>query len=260
VSLQLIPREEPKTYNIQFILDATSPCCVRVFYFANENDLPAEVPSYMFESGLGQLFTTGDDGFLNMNNRSEDELKENEENHTYPVIISIEAIPVDECEADSKEKKILSLTTLATILKCSDDTYEIKPIEQKIIYGGVTYLVHDIYGIDQNSSATPDECVICLTEMRDTVVIPCRHLCVCHRCAQVLRYQSNKCPICRGNVRSMLKIKIKKSDQPVSGETESGESDGDKKKSEEVLLLNTNKKSKKKREPVESESNDVSLT
>jgi len=76
----------------------------------------------------------------------------------------------------------------------------------------VPYIVHDIYGLDHNSTVPPDECVICLTELKDTVVIPCRHLCVCHQCAQVLHYQSNKCPICRGPVRSMLKIKISKED------------------------------------------------
>jgi len=106
VSLQLIPREEPGTFNVQFILDASSPCTVRVFYFANEHNLPTEgVPSYAFEAGLGQLVVTGDDGVLNINDGSEDDLKGSDENHTYPVIISIEALPGDECEGDTKEKK-----------------------------------------------------------------------------------------------------------------------------------------------------------
>ena len=28
-------------------------------------------------------------------------------------------------------------------------------------------------------------CVICLVNDRDTTVLPCRHLCMCHDCAQV---------------------------------------------------------------------------
>lgn len=68
------------------------------------------------------------------------------------------------------------------------------------------YICYDIYGIEQTSIENPEECVVCLTELRDTVVIPCRHLCICHSCAQVLRYQSNKCPICRGSARAMLRI------------------------------------------------------
>ena len=28
-------------------------------------------------------------------------------------------------------------------------------------------------------------CVICLVNNRDTTVLPCRHMCMCHECAQV---------------------------------------------------------------------------
>jgi hypothetical protein len=41
------------------------------------------------------------------------------------------------------------------------------------------------------------ECVICMADDRDTLVLPCRHMCLCKSCAEVLRGQSNKCPICR---------------------------------------------------------------
>lgn len=33
--------------------------------------------------------------------------------------------------------------------------------------------------------------------MRDTLILPCRHLCLCNACADTLRYQANNCPICR---------------------------------------------------------------
>ena len=41
------------------------------------------------------------------------------------------------------------------------------------------------------------ECVVCLSDVRDTLILPCRHLCLCHTCADTLRYQANNCPICR---------------------------------------------------------------
>jgi hypothetical protein len=37
------------------------------------------------------------------------------------------------------------------------------------------------------------ECVVCLTDRRDTVLLPCRHLCVCQACFLHL----DKCPVCR---------------------------------------------------------------
>ncbi|CAM9558654.1 unnamed protein product [Pylaiella littoralis] len=37
------------------------------------------------------------------------------------------------------------------------------------------------------------ECVICLTEPKDTLLLPCRHLCVCTECFRHV----DKCPVCR---------------------------------------------------------------
>lgn len=44
---------------------------------------------------------------------------------------------------------------------------------------------------------TGAECVICFTDTRDTVLLPCRHFCVCNSCARNLRYRASNCPICR---------------------------------------------------------------
>ena len=46
-------------------------------------------------------------------------------------------------------------------------------------------------------------CVICLTEPRDTVLLPCRHLCVCSDCFPRL----SKCPICRSSFREWMAVK-----------------------------------------------------
>lgn len=47
-------------------------------------------------------------------------------------------------------------------------------------------------------------CVVCLTNPKDTVIIPCRHMCLCGECAAVLRQQSNKCPICRQTIDRLM--------------------------------------------------------
>lgn len=49
---------------------------------------------------------------------------------------------------------------------------------------------------DENSDNS-SECVVCLSDVRDTLILPCRHLCLCNACADTLRYQANNCPICR---------------------------------------------------------------
>lgn len=108
--------------------------------------------------------------------------------------------------------------TLATFEKMSDGSYIIKPIKQKQMVDGLCYLLQEIYGIEnkinQKSSKDEDneleetglECVICMSDMRDTLILPCRHLCLCRDCAESLRYQASNCPICRSPFHALLQV------------------------------------------------------
>ncbi|RMC17837.1 hypothetical protein DUI87_05504 [Hirundo rustica rustica] len=82
----------------------------------------------------------------------------------------------------------------------------------------VSYLLQEIYGIenknnqetkpsDDENSDNSNECVVCLSDLRDTLILPCRHLCLCNSCADTLRYQANNCPICRLPFRALLQIR-----------------------------------------------------
>ena len=46
-----------------------------------------------------------------------------------------------------------------------------------------------------------------MSELRDTLILPCRHLCLCKICADNLRYQANNCPICRAPFIALLRLK-----------------------------------------------------
>jgi hypothetical protein len=50
---------------------------------------------------------------------------------------------------------------------------------------------------DNEDDESKGECVVCLASPRDTLALPCRHLCLCLDCARTLRTQSNRCPMCR---------------------------------------------------------------
>ncbi|KAB0349051.1 hypothetical protein FD754_013908 [Muntiacus muntjak] len=82
----------------------------------------------------------------------------------------------------------------------------------------VSYLLQEIYGIenknnqetkpsDEENSDNSSECVVCLSDLRDTLILPCRHLCLCNSCADTLRYQASNCPICRLPFRALLQIR-----------------------------------------------------
>lgn len=60
---------------------------------------------------------------------------------------------------------------------------------------GEDYL-HQDNKIDSNIDMT---CVICFSNTRNTVFIPCRHFCACYQCS----LRCNKCPICRENIQLM---------------------------------------------------------
>ncbi|PIO31712.1 hypothetical protein AB205_0205730, partial [Aquarana catesbeiana] len=101
----------------------------------------------------------------------------------------------------------------------ADSSYCVKPLKQKQVVDGVSYLLQEIYGIENkynshDSKVTEDEvsdnsaeCVVCLSDVRDTLILPCRHLCLCNTCADTLRYQASNCPICRLPFRALLQIR-----------------------------------------------------
>jgi hypothetical protein len=53
------------------------------------------------------------------------------------------------------------------------------------------------------ASSEPDRCcVICLTAKSDTLILPCKHLCLCQACSTDTTF--NECPMCRGVVESVI--------------------------------------------------------
>ncbi|PJF19307.1 hypothetical protein PSACC_00803 [Paramicrosporidium saccamoebae] len=50
------------------------------------------------------------------------------------------------------------------------------------------------------------DCVICLSNVRDTLFLPCRHMCICYLCAGALTDGDGKCPLCRQNFTNILSI------------------------------------------------------
>lgn len=75
---------------------------------------------------------------------------------------------------------------------------------QEIILGKDTrYSIQEVF--DHGHGGRGD-CVVCMSSSSDTVVLPCRHLCLCQGCAGLLRVQSNRCPICRSHISRMLKL------------------------------------------------------
>lgn len=134
----------------------------------------------------------------------------------FPVVIEMRTVPSSKNTLEKFVEQVQ--TTLCSIERSADQSASnsliLKPLKQKLITQGVTYLVQEIFGlenkepdlkcIDENSA----ECIICMANPRDTVILPCRHLCICNGCAETLRYKLNNCPICRSPFKALLRLKL----------------------------------------------------
>ncbi|KAH6826408.1 RING/U-box superfamily protein [Perilla frutescens var. hirtella] len=221
----------PDCHLVTFTFDALVDGRITILYFAKEGEncrftpvypeiVPVKIP---FQKGLGQKFCqpsgTGVDlGFFDTDDLS----KPAPGDDIYPLVIlaesCLESTPMD----GGLKEEVLNASahaphaqiTEAVLEKKGDGNFQVKVIKQILSIDGARYELREIFGIsDSDESAISDvesgkECIICLTEAKNTAVLPCRHMCLCSDCAKELRLQSNKCPVCRQPIKELLEIKV----------------------------------------------------
>jgi len=77
-------------------------------------------------------------------------------------------------------------------------------LSRRLRLGESNVEVREVFGIAQQG-----ECVVCLTARSDTIVLPCRHMCLCASCASAFALVSpldRKCPVCRSPAASFLGV------------------------------------------------------
>ena len=54
----------------------------------------------------------------------------------------------------------------------------------------------------------PDEgkCKVCFVNPMDALLMPCRHLALCEKCAERVKDGTGRCPICKGHIDSIIKV------------------------------------------------------
>uniref|UniRef100_A0A8C8DD05 E3 ubiquitin-protein ligase n=1 Tax=Oryzias sinensis TaxID=183150 RepID=A0A8C8DD05_9TELE len=215
-------------YNVEFTFDADTQVAITIYYQAIEefhNGVPVYLPqdsslqseTVHFKRGVCQQFCLPSHT-VNLSEWADDELLFDVDKEIFPMVV--QAV-VDEgdgelgCLRSVKDEDIQVNISLVSL--------------QNIWVDGVSYLLQEIYGIEnkynsQESKVADDEisdnsaeCVVCLSDVRDTLILPCRHLCLCNACADTLRYQANCCPICRLPFRALLQIRaMRKKLSPIS--------------------------------------------
>eukprot|EP00163_Fabomonas_tropica_P022762 TRINITY_DN3978_c0_g1_i1.p1 TRINITY_DN3978_c0_g1~~TRINITY_DN3978_c0_g1_i1.p1 ORF type:complete len:466 (-),score=60.80 TRINITY_DN3978_c0_g1_i1:60-1457(-) len=67
-------------------------------------------------------------------------------------------------------------------------------LKQVLVTEGDLYFEQqDIYGLETIHDPEEQDCPICMSELKDVILLPCRHLCVCSECVTKI----DNCPLCR---------------------------------------------------------------
>ncbi|XP_057954962.1 probable E3 ubiquitin-protein ligase LOG2 [Malania oleifera] len=220
-TLRVEPDEKnPTQFLVSFTFDATAAGSITVIFFAKEDvdcnlmamkeSLPKPV-TVPFQVGLGQKFRQPSGTGIEFSMFEDAELMKEGDTEIFPLAVKAEAYPLDHNDTEENLARNSQITQ-AVFEKKGD--FQARVVKQILWVNGMRYELQEIYGIGNSVDCDFDgndpgkECVICLSEPRDTTALPCRHMCMCSGCAKVLRFQTNRCPICRQPVERLLEIKV----------------------------------------------------
>ncbi|KNC56417.1 uncharacterized protein AMSG_02388 [Thecamonas trahens ATCC 50062] len=208
-----------RPYSLSFQFDASVDTVVSVYYMARPttertpgtfDDLfetigSVTVPKLEFSAGMDVQYAVPAGHEFVPAAYDEAELVKTSAMVAYPVVVVAETAPM----AVHQGVQHQVMTTYCT-LTATGGRYAIRVLKQIVQIADCYYLLHDIFGVVNDDDDESNECVVCITDPRDTAVLPCRHLCLCAPCAKQLRQRSNRCPICRVPFQSLLQFKLSK--------------------------------------------------
>ena len=130
---------------------------------------------------------------------------QNKNNNEQMYDVSIELVPIFEENINNNKNEIVYLS----LCNLEQEDIERHPHSLKIelqqlkTYGFWIEL-HDIY----NTALENGECLICCTNLRNTIFLPCKHSCTCNTCAHSLKMRNNPCPICKIQIKDLLILEV----------------------------------------------------
>jgi hypothetical protein len=136
-----------------------------------------------FPQGLGQKFRQPSGTGIDFTLFEGKELLKEGEMDAYPLAVKAEASPANHngTEGNQMSEAMNSQVTQA-IFEKEKGEYQVRVMKQILWVNGRRYELQEIYGIGNSVEGDVDandpgkECVICLSEPRDTTVLPCRHM------------------------------------------------------------------------------------
>ncbi|XP_063933083.1 uncharacterized protein LOC135144884 [Zophobas morio] len=126
---------------------------------------------------------------------------------------------------ENEEEPISLVSYFSLEESISAENYVLNMRKQIIYVGPVGYMLQEIYGTtklydsalmygSEEPLYSSDDfekeisCAVCLSAPKTTVILPCRHFCLCRSCAVVLQSQTKNCAICRKPFSSLMEISV----------------------------------------------------
>mmetsp|Transcript_13781 Transcript_13781/g.25989 ORF Transcript_13781/g.25989 Transcript_13781/m.25989 type:complete len:267 (-) Transcript_13781:37-837(-) len=191
------------SYSLGFLFSSTIECSITIFLFAEEVQDPAKVTlAYKVDTarfphpatikcsrGLMQPIL---DFELDLAPYTEAQLTFKEK-QLIPVVVEIRPIYKD-------SRPVPFEATLLKFYRVSGDTWGIKTMKQKLTVGGRTLELFDM----KAPEASSNDCYVCMSEVHNPLILPCKHLSLCSGClTSLLELHDNACPVCREPVESL---------------------------------------------------------
>lgn len=221
-SVKLVRTEGTDNYRLEFIYDADVDFNVKILekvprgHSLKELLAMPELITHEVECSAGSgVVYREEEHILTFRDEDEDNLSVTDDCERYPLAILVDTI-VGPNQRYLKQHHLSVVSVEKSNVKSLG--YLSKVIKQKLLSDDLEFILQDVYGLenkgsceegDQGNDFDEDagaECVICFTDVRDTVLLPCRHFCVCGACAASLRYKASNCPICRAPFRALLRV------------------------------------------------------
>eukprot|EP00667_Euglena_gracilis_P017515 EG_transcript_18470 len=220
---------------VRFTIDCTVPttvevrfACVEVaqsgLHFVPQNDhLVSGPPPVTINPGVQQVYQSDVAYPFNVNTFAHHLRYYPHCPNLYPMVVTL-SYKVPESGAAQAQHTYLQVIAPSASPTASDDgagsadfssprsAFTLRVVKQKLEIDGSVYELEEIYGMSQewkpgsSEEIEGDTCVICISQRRNTTVMPCRHMCLCSECAEQLRGQTNKCPICRAQIERLVTI------------------------------------------------------
>jgi len=60
--------------------------------------------------------------------------------------------------------------------------------------------INKIYEINEVEGENENDCIICMDQSYEVVMVPCGHYCMCEACSKQILNTTSKCPLCRQTI------------------------------------------------------------